>query len=169
MTPHLTHEQLCDIILAQQPHPLSSDFAALDQHLRACSVCAGELASLRSSLKLFREASSAFARHQFAETHARRTSVLPLPRTFSGPLYWIGAAVLTLAALVPLGIRWSHSDTASIDSATAKTGPGAESDEALLEEIDQDLSVSVPSPMRPLADPTAGSAKADSGATPTKN
>ena len=35
LTPHLTHEQLCDLILACSPHPLSSDFAVLEDHLRA--------------------------------------------------------------------------------------------------------------------------------------
>jgi hypothetical protein len=43
--------------------------------------------------------------------------------------------------------------TATVASASMQT---AESDDALLADIDQKVSADVPSPMEPLSDPTAG-------------
>lgn len=176
MTPHLTHEQLCDLILARSPHPLSSDYAALEQHLHTCPACTEELTRLSRSLKLFRTASTAYARQQLAEIHAQRASVLPSPRSLTGPLAWLtaAAAAFLLAALVPFGMHHRHAATPSEASTTALTQPASasaqttESDEALLEEVDQDISSSVPSPMRPLADPTASSTVSRANSTPAK-
>jgi hypothetical protein len=166
--PHLTHEQLCDLILSCSPHPLSSDYAALDEHLRACAVCAEELTRLSSSLTNFREASTAFAQRQLAQIHAQRaanpTSMLPAPHRRVAPALWLtaAAAVLTLAAILSTSV--GHRVSTPNLSATATTSAAAstpamssvESDEAFLEEIDQAISTTVPSPMQPLADPTAG-------------
>jgi hypothetical protein len=169
MTPHLTHEQLCDLILAQPPHRLSSDFAALDQHLGSCPLCAEELARLRSSIELFRESSTVWARQQFAEVHARTVSVLPPAHALSRPLVWIAAAAaLVLAVIVPMELRQYHAAPPA-QVAASQTTRSTESDEALLEEIDQDLSASVPSPMRPLSDPTASMVSAESSSTQTKD
>jgi hypothetical protein len=163
--PHLTHEQLCDLILACSPHPLSSDYTSLDQHLRACPSCSEELTRLSRSLTDFREASSAFARQQFAEVRAQRGanpySMLPAAHSRFVPALWLSAAaaVLTLAAVLPTS---SHNTPkpvapATVSSAVSKPAPqSAESDEAFLEEIDQAISTTVPSPMQPLADPTPG-------------
>jgi hypothetical protein len=165
VTPHLTHEQLSDLILACGPHPLSSDFAALDEHLRACPACSEELTRLSRSLTLFRETSTSFARHEFAAIHASRAheTVLPAPHSLARPLYWV-AAVLALAALVPLGLHHSRAGQSSpVVSATAPAATTQASDDALLEEINQDLSVGVPSPMRPLDDPAAYTSTSASG------
>ena len=166
LTPHLTHEQLCDLILACSPHPLSSDYAALEQHLRACSACSEELTRLSRSLTNFREASTAFAQQQLAEIHAQRAanpaSMLPAPHSRFVPALWLtaAAAVLTLAAVLPtrVGHRLNapkFATTATTSTAVSKPAPRSiESDEAFLEEIDQAISTTVPSPMQPLADPT---------------
>jgi hypothetical protein len=167
LTPHLTHEQLCDLILACSPHPLSSDFAALEQHLRACPACSEELTRLSRSLTHFREASTAFAQQQLAEIHAQRTtnpvSMLPAPHTRFAPALWLSAAaILSLAAIMPLRTGHGVKNAAPVTTASASdtasrvTSHTVESDEAFLEEIDQAISTTVPSPMQPLADPTAG-------------
>ena len=156
MTPHLTHEQLCDMVLARSPHPLSSDYAALQHHLGACPACAAELASLRTSLTLFREASTSYSQRQL--TRLRADNIPTLSKTLVRPAYWAAAAVLCIAAALPITLhRQTPSAPASLISADKPADPSP-SDEALLEEINQELSAPIPSPMRPLADPTASSA-----------
>ena len=156
MTPHLTHEQLCDMLLARSPHPLSSDFAALQHHLGSCPSCAAELGSLRSSLAFFREASTSYSQRQLTRLH---TGSVPATRkTLAQPIYWAAAATLCIAAALPLTLHRTSPSTPT--TATSATEPVAisQSDEALLEEVNQELSAPIPSPMQPLADPTASSA-----------
>ena len=164
MTLHLTHEQLCDLILADSSLPLEGEFQndlksdsdVVHAHLRACPVCSAELRSLRDSLSHFRDASVSFARQEFAQSYARRSSIAPPHSYLSQPLYWAAAAVVFVAALFPLSMhrqRPVSPVTATVASASPQT---TESDEALLADIDQKVSADVPSPMEPLADPTAG-------------
>jgi hypothetical protein len=54
-------------------------------------------------------------------------------------------------------------------TATASSLQTTESDEALLADIDQKLSADVPSPMAPLADPTAGASSATSNSVQRTN
>ena len=162
MTLHLTHEQLCDLILADSSLPLEGEFQnghdsdVVQEHLRACLVCSAELRSLRDSLSHFRDASVSYARQEFAQSYAQRSSIAPPHSYLSQPLYWAAAAVVFVAALFPLSMhrqRPVSPVTATVASASPQT---TESDEALLADIDQKVSADVPSPMEPLADPTAG-------------
>jgi hypothetical protein len=164
MTLHLTHEQLCDLILADSSLPLESesqcttepDSDVIHAHLRACPVCSAELRSLRDSLSHFRQASTSYARQEFALSYAQRSSIAPPHSYLSQPLYWTAAALVFVAALFPLSNmhrqRPITSTTMTTSSASIQT---TESDEALLADIEQKVSADVPSPMEPLADPTA--------------
>jgi hypothetical protein len=165
MTLHLTHEQLCDLILADvslQPegeswNDLKPESDVVQEHLRACLVCSAELRSLRDSLSHFRDASVSYARQEFAHSHAQRSSIAPPHSFLSQPLYWAAAAVVFVAALFPLSMHRHRPAPAVIGTtATSPSRQTTESDEALLADIDQKLSADVPSPMEPLADPTAG-------------
>jgi hypothetical protein len=168
MTLHLTHEQLCDVILADSSLPREGTSAIVQDHLRACLHCSAELENLRTSILLFREASTSYASQQFARSLFKRGSIAPPQHYLTQPLYWAAAAVLLVAASFPLSMyRQQHHP---IPAATAVVAPHTtESDEALLEDVDQTLSADVPSPMEPLADPTAGSNSADSTAYQRKN
>ena len=169
MTPHLTHEQLCDFVLDLAPHPLSSDFAALQQHLAICPACAAELATLRDSISLFRDASTACARQQLAEHHANNVALTPRPHAFFHPIYWATAAAMVVAAILPLTLhRPSQPPPAPVATVTTAASE-VQSDEALLDEINQEISAPVPSPMAPLADPTADSATAQTTASQRTN
>src|ERR1700736_2508099 len=107
MTLHLSHEQLCDLILADVSlHPESepwndsrADSDVVHEHLQACLICSAELRSLRDSLSHFREASVSFARQEFAQSYARRSSIAPPHSYLSQPLYWTAAALVFVAAL----------------------------------------------------------------------
>ena len=158
MTSHLTHEQLCDMILARSPHPLSSDFAALQCHLHTCPACTEELASLRSSLALLREASTGYSRRQLARSH-EGAPIKSIRSTNLRPLLWTAAALIAIATTLPFSLHNYRQPAATPSSAIATTPVQTQqSDEALLEEINQELSAPIPSPVRPLADPTASSA-----------
>ena len=162
MTLHLTHEQLCDLILADTSlsheddlHDESSNSDIVHTHLQACLICSAELRSLRDSLAHFRDASVSYARQEFAQSYAQRSSITPPHSFLSQPLYWTAAAVVFVAALFPLSMHQKRAVspvTATASSAYQQTN---ESDEALLADIDQKLSADVPSPMTPLVDPTA--------------
>jgi hypothetical protein len=170
MTLHLTHEQLCDLILAERPLPLEDEFGddripdsdVVQAHLRACPVCSAELRSLRDSLSHFRDASVSYARQEFAQSYARRSSIAPPHSYLSQPLYWTAAAVVFVAALFPLSMHRQRPITSSAATAASASAQTAESDAALLADIDQKISADVPTPMEPLADPTAGAATSSS-------
>jgi hypothetical protein len=163
MTLHLTHEQLCDLILAdsslrpesisENDHQSGSD--VVQAHLRACLICSAELRSLRDSLAHFRDASVSYARQEFAQSYARRSSIAPPHSFLSQPLYWTAAAVVFVAALFPLSLRQQRSVSSGTATTASRSAQTTESDEALLADIDQKVSADVPSPMEPLADPTA--------------
>src|SRR5438045_4615158 len=119
MTLHLTHEQLCDLILADvssrqegeswnDPNDLEAESDIVREHLRACLICSAELRSLRDSLSHFREASVSYARQEFAQRYARRSSIAPPQSLLSQPLYWAAAAVVFVAALFPLSMHRQH-------------------------------------------------------------
>ena len=155
MNLHLTHDQLCDLILADASLRPNDESDVVEQHLQACLICSAELKSLRDSISHFRDASSAFARHEFAQSYAQRSSIVPPHSYLSQPLYWAAAAVIFVAALFPITLHQQHSAAASAVQATAVSHQ-SESDEALLADIDQKVSADVPSPMEPLANPTDG-------------
>jgi len=178
MTLHLSHEQLCDLILADlslQPERESwndqkADSDVVHEHLRACLVCSAELRSLRDSLSHFRDASVSFARQEFAQSYAQRSSIAPPHSFLSQPLYWTAAAVVFVAALFPLSMhRQRPAPPMARTTATSSSLQTTESDEALLADIDQKLSADVPSPMAPLADPTAGASSTTSNSVQRTN
>ena len=164
MTPHPTHEQLCDLILA--PHALEfQETGRLDMlrdHLNTCQQCSAELASLNQSLATFRSTADAWATREW---NRPRTGQSPLPAraTLWGspplPALWATAAALVVAATLPLALHHNPPATAptpALVTATTPRPPSNQSDEALLEEVNETLSSSIPSPMQPLDDPTAG-------------
>jgi hypothetical protein len=155
MNLHLTHEQLCDVLLADSPQQSvgDRDTDVVEQHLQACLICSAELKSLRDSLSHFRDASVAYSRQQFAQSYAHQSSIAPPHSVLSQPLYWAAAAVIFVASLFPIALHRQSAAREAVKTA-AVAAQNAESDEALLSDIDQKVSADVPSPMQPLADPT---------------
>ena len=173
MTQHLSHEQLCDVLLTEA----DQDPGALDtqgEHLADCLICASELDLLRSSAARFRAASISYADHELERRSLRPRfnslyEVRPR-RHFSQPLSWAAAAALVLAVALPLGLHIHRSAPLSAPVAVTAPAQSTESDEALLEGINQDLATDIPSPMKPLADPTASGTQAQyNDATQRKN
>ena len=139
----------------------AQDFAPTpaEKHLLTCEECAAELESLRESLMLFREASTAYTR---AELRRIPPVVLPArPAILAAlrPIY-LAAAALALAALLPMQLGHQRSRAARHPAASTAVGGGSqhyatESNEVLLEDVDQAASASVPEAMQALADPAA--------------
>jgi len=177
MTLHLSHEQLCDLILADSSLPLEGNSSSdckpesdvVQAHLRACLVCSAELRSLRDSLSHFRDASVSYARQEFAQSYAQRSSIAPPHSYLSQPLYWTAAAVVFVAALFPLSMHRQRPVSPATSTVASASSPTTESDEALLADIDQKVSADVPSPMAPLADPTAGATSTPSTSNQRNN
>jgi anti-sigma factor RsiW len=177
MTLHLTHEQLCDLILTDSSLSRKDEFQAsindntdvIDAHLQACPVCSAELKSLRDSLSHFRNASVSYARQEFAQSYAQRSSIAPPHSFLSQPLYWTAAVVVFAAALFPLSMHRQR-PISPLPVTTASASPQTtESDEALLADVEQKVSADVPSPMEPLADPTAGAISTTSDSNQRSN
>ena len=150
-TRHLTDQQLAESVDAASPPD-----GATAAHLRQCLVCADELTEMRKSLALFREASTALAERELSQRPFLQRRPAPAQRRLLRPVWCVAAASVLMAAVVPMELRWLRSSppAAAVPMQAAKNQP--QSDAALLEEIDRELSASVPAPMQALADPTGG-------------
>lgn len=153
-TAHLTEDQFDELLAASSR--TSAPTSPAEAHLLSCEQCAAELASLRESLALFRQASTAHADHELRQLPqmsipARRPLLTPTAQTT-----WAFAAAATfLVALLPMQSFRQHNLQPAPAVAASVASSSAESDDALLEDINQELSASVPAPMQALADPTA--------------
>lgn len=147
---HLTEEQFGELA---ERGTLSGNTAA-QAHLHACQQCSAELNNMREALALFRETTSAFAEREFARTrHIETTRFVPLHRTFSPAFAWATAILLMVGAGLPLSLRHKTPAVATTHHTTA-AAPAQISDEALLDDINREVSASVPASMQALEDPT---------------
>ena len=155
---HLTSDQFGELVVRSGPSAIDAADASVvlaEAHLLGCEQCAAELAGLRQSLTLFREATSAYS-----ENEVRRLPRFVVPaRPSLEPAYWVAAAAMFLAAFMPLQVLREHA-VRQASPAVASSVPDrfAESDEALLADVDREVSASVPTTMQALADPTGDDA-----------
>jgi hypothetical protein len=149
---HLTEEQFGELIAgdAQQIGP------SAQTHLLTCEKCAAELASLRESLSLFQQATGAYAANELQRLPQVSIPIRPantpvLAPAFE-PAYWLAAAAL-LAGLLPMQGLHRHALQPARAVASSSYGTSNVSDEALLNDVDSEVSASVPASMQALADP----------------
>jgi hypothetical protein len=164
---HLTDDQLGELLDSASVNDGSAHLEAAEAHLLTCADCTAELAGLREALSLFQQASTAHADSEFARLREQGRPayrVFPAQRPYSRGLFWLAASAVLMAGILPLEMRWQRIPSAPAAVAGTSTHT-AESDEALLEDINQELSASVPAPMQALADPTGSSTSADSQAS----
>ncbi len=156
---HLTEAEFGEIVSgcdALQDRALTP----AEEHLLTCEQCAAELEGLRESLALFRSAANAYAnaelRHIPPVALPARRSPLAVFATTRG-MYLAAAAALALAAFLPIKTLQRRSTRpAPAGGAPAATGfqhYATESNEALLKDVDQAASASVPDALQALADP----------------
>jgi hypothetical protein len=72
---------------------------------------------------------------------------------------------MIVAAAIPLTLHRPNQPPPAPVATVTTAAPAVQSDEALLDEINQEISAPVPSPMQPLADPTADSTTAQNTAS----
>ena len=187
---HLTHDQLCDLLLHDDldVHALHGDavcsmaaadkLAAHQEHISNCLICSAELELLRGSIAHFHSLADSLTTRELARRPINRpfSSLLPARRhNLSFPAFAWAAAALIVASVLPLSLMHLRPNplnrTAAAPQAPSQTEPSQaataaptqESDAALLDSINQDLSAAVPTAMEPLASPAASSA--DTGAS----
>ena len=166
---YLTDDQMNDLLGS----PAGSDPVA-ELHLQTCAACTEELASLREALALFQQASTDHANHELARLRSLDRPaypVLPTRRPYSQALFWATASAVLMAAILPLEMHWQRNLSTPTGAAAVASPNTTESDEALLEDVNSDLSRSVPASMQALDDPTgtAGSSSATSADTLTQS
>jgi hypothetical protein len=136
---HLTTEQLYDLL--DRPNVASGT------HLHVCATCQQEFAILRSSLDNFRVAATNLAAAEMSPLAVRRE--LPAPRFGFRPQAF-AATFATVAVLLTLTLLRPHHVDPAAAAPAAVTATSPESDAALLDGIQQDLSASVPPSLAPL-------------------
>jgi anti-sigma factor RsiW len=136
MSAHLTSEQICKV--------LAND-AGLDvrDHLEGCKACREEVDHLRETLKAFRRSVHDYGEQQFnpqafLQNRPRRSYSLAI----ASQRLWTAVAIVLLGAL--LGWNLHRPQRKEIRVQTAN------SDAALLKQLDQQMSQTVPAAMEPL-------------------
>ena len=153
-TAHLTEDQFSELLAASSQSAPGALHA--EAHLLSCEQCAAELVSLRQSISLFQMASTTYANNEL-----RQLPQMAVPVRRVSPMqvqaYWAFAAAATfLVALLPMQAFRQHTLQPQQVVASSTTSASVDSDDALLADINQEISASVPAPMQALADPTAG-------------
>jgi len=154
---HLTAEEIDGLL----DESLTADGAAA--HMRSCVACAGEVAAMREALGCFRQAMTGAAEAEVRRWEPVEPAMLwkgngrGLKRFWPMPAYFALAATVVLAAvLIPLErpiVRPAVVPVVETVAPHAASPASQDSDDALLEEIDQQVSASVPSALEPLEYP----------------
>jgi anti-sigma factor RsiW len=138
------------------------------RHLVDCAPCRAEVARLEHGVAIFRSAGVEWSAQCLA-TRPQQLQSAPLRRLSISAMRWTFAAavplVLLLLALLPLHLF--HLSGPQITHPAMKVSAAQNSDDALLEQVDEQVSVSVPSSMESLthlvsADNSPGAATAGS-------
>jgi anti-sigma factor RsiW len=130
MIGHLSSEQLSEYILGQ-PSPLVA------RHVQDCPACRGELANFREAMGDFRGAVRVWSEDQ-------AKAVVATPGV-TEPRSWMASHQLALAVLVAVVCI-----VASLVFPRRGGDSGAGNDAALLNQVDAEVSRTVPSSMEPL-------------------
>jgi len=153
MNSHLNPDQIYTLL--DRPE---ADHSA-QEHMLACAPCRSEVASLRDSLTNFRLAATNFS---LLHTPTRLLDPTPRARFFTIPrAAWAGGLVAAMA-LCTASISILHKPVAPVHPTvqtaanTSAEAVDSQSDDALLNGIDTDLSTSVAPSLQPL-DVTAAS------------
>ncbi len=159
---HLSDEQMFGLLeLADHPAEPEQSGSAARLHLAACAACRQEFAGLRDSLANFRVAATGFAAAE-GPKHAPRLVVARQPHRFRRHAF--AASFATAVVLLVSFVHVDRSSPVRVPISPAIQAPiASESDEALLDGIQTDLSTSIPPSLEPLAVPSA------SGEASTKN
>ena len=132
MNQHLSEQQIDEWLIGQRP-------AEVEGHLRSCQSCADEVERVAGPLTLFGGAVRSWGEEQMGSARVWR------PAGKSSFAWWrAGLAIATLWLVIAVPV-YRHRQ------ATQEAALTAAQDEVLLQQVERDLSQSVPAPMEPLA------------------
>jgi anti-sigma factor RsiW len=160
-TDHLSAWEQEEYILNQGVEPQSPQVL---HHLAECSACRVEVARLEHSIAIFRSAAVEWS-SQCLATRPQQVQTVSLRRFPISAVRWAFAAVvplvLLLLALLPLHLF--HLSSPRVTRPVVQISAAQNSDDALLEQVDEQISVAVPSSMESLthlvsADNSSGAA-----------
>ncbi len=121
------------------------------RHLAECVACRAKVARLEHGVAIFRSAAVDWSSHCLA-TRPQQLQPVPLRRFSILAIQWALAAavplVLVLLAFLPLHLF--HLSGPAITHPAAQISAAQISDDALLEQVDEQISVAVPSSMESL-------------------
>jgi hypothetical protein len=158
---HLTANEISQW-LVEGPEP------AMGQHLQTCGTCQAKLTEAQAPLNAFRSGLVGWSEAQAAPPLPRQTSDARSKSPW-GRRLWLPAASFTVAALLLVGYAripaFLHGNASGQPPvATAST---ADSDEALLNQVDTEVSEAVPDAMAPLTDLVSWDSSEGSAASTT--
>ncbi len=144
---HLSEDQMYELL------DQKSEAGDARVHLAACERCASEFAAVRESLEGFRVAATGLAEAKFFP-------ILQVRRhAFSGMMAWpMGLAAAGVLVAASAMMVHHAGPTVPVHTASVQNAP-RESDETLLDSVNQDLSASVPPSLEPLAVASADGAE----------
>jgi anti-sigma factor RsiW len=128
----------------QEEYVLGQRTPEMVRHLAQCSSCFAQVEQMERGVALFRESAHVWSAESLAANPLKVPQVLPRP-TVGYPWAWAMAALLFLMALLPLVFQRTRTETHQAARIAAPM-----SDDALLQQVDEEVSVDVPSSMEPL-------------------
>jgi hypothetical protein len=129
---HLSQQQIDEWLMGNRP-------AEVESHLRSCEVCEDALARVSEPLTMF-----GAAVRSWSEEHMGPLPVRAQARRRNAGWWRVGLAIATLWLAIAVPVYRHHQET-------QQAALTAVQDEALLQQVDRELSQSVPAPMEPLA------------------
>ncbi len=128
----------------QEEYVLGQRTPEMVRHLAQCSACFAEVQRMERGVALFRESAHVWSAESLADRPV--TMLAPAPRHSAMPGWaWAMAILLFLVALLPFAYRRTH----PVHQQAAQIAAPI-SDDALLQQVDDEVSVDVPSSMEPL-------------------
>ncbi len=145
----------------QEEYVLGQRTPEMARHLAQCSSCFAQVEQMERGVALFRESATAWS----GESLAAHPLKVPDTAPHHSPMHawaWAVAAVLLLLTLLPFGYQRAH----TVKHQAARMAEPM-SDDALLQQVDEEVSVEVPSSMEPLTHLVSTSNSSAAGVTAT--
>jgi hypothetical protein len=154
----------------QEEYVLGQRTPEMVSHLAECSVCRAGVARMEHGVTLFKNSAMEWSGESLGsriqalpmQLPHRQTRRLPFPA-----LKWAIAAILLVLALLPLYLLGNRAKQQQAAKANKQDMSAPISDDALLQQVDEEVSVAVPSSMEPLTHLVTANPEAGSNAIPS--
>jgi anti-sigma factor RsiW len=128
----------------QEEYVLGQRTPEMVRHLAQCSACFAEVERMERGIALFRESANVWSAETLISRPATTSAAAPRHSAIHS-WAWAMATLLFLIALLPFAYKRTH----PVHQQAAQIAAPI-SDDALLQQVDEEVSVEVPSSMEPL-------------------